>query len=76
MAIHLDEQLLAVLACPADHHAPLVVGREGDPDAPFLTCSECGRAYPVRDGIPVLLLDEADAAPDADDADRTGPAWS
>lgn len=71
MAIDLDEQLLAVLACPADHHAPLTVGRPGDPDASALTCSECGRSFPVRDGIPVLLLGESDPAPDGN-----GPAWS
>jgi hypothetical protein len=36
-------------------------------------CAECGRAYPVRDGIPVMLVEEArqtregatDAQPDA-----------
>lgn len=71
MAIHVDEQLLAVLACPADHHAPLTVGRPGEPDASALTCSECGRSFPVRDGIPVLLLSDADTADDG-----AGHAWS
>ena len=60
MAIELDPELLAVLACPDTHHAPLTVGAPGDPDASALTCTECGRVFPVRDGIPVLLLDEAD----------------
>ena len=27
-----------------------------------LTCTECGRVYEIRDGIPVLLLDEATPA--------------
>ncbi|MCL1692184.1 MAG: Trm112 family protein [Actinomycetia bacterium] len=29
------------------------------PDPPALVCSECGLQYPVRDGIPVMLIDEA-----------------
>ena len=59
----LDPILLEVLACPADHHAPLVVGTPDDPAASALTCTECGRVFPVRDGIPVLLLDEATGGP-------------
>jgi uncharacterized protein YbaR (Trm112 family) len=59
MAVLLDAQLLEILACPAPDHAPLRPGAPGDPDADALTCTSCGRVFPVRDGIPVLLLDEA-----------------
>jgi uncharacterized protein YbaR (Trm112 family) len=59
MAIDIDPHLLDVLACPADH-ASLRPGSRTDPDAAALTCAQCGRSYPVRDGIPVLLLSEAD----------------
>ena len=59
MAVQLDPQLLEILACPSADHAPLTPGAPGDPDADVLTCTSCGRAFPVRDGIPVLLLDEA-----------------
>lgn len=59
MAVQLDPQLLEILACPSPDHAPLRAGTATDPDADALTCTECGRSYPVRDGIPVLLLDEA-----------------
>jgi uncharacterized protein len=59
MAVTLDTQLLEILACPAPDHAPLRPGSPGDPDADALTCTSCGRVFPVRDGIPVLLLDEA-----------------
>ena len=55
----LDPALLDVLACPAEHHAPLIEGAPGDPAAPALTCTHCGRVFQIRDGIPVLLLDEA-----------------
>ena len=51
----LDPQLLEILACPDTHHSPLIV----DEEAGELLCSTCDRAFPVRDGIPVLLLDEA-----------------
>lgn len=59
MAVTLDAQLLEILACPSPDHAPLRAGSPGDPEADALTCTECGRVFPVRDGIPVLLLDEA-----------------
>ena len=51
----LDQQLLDILACPDTHHAPL----RYDADAQTLTCTECARVFPIRDDIPVLLLDEA-----------------
>jgi hypothetical protein len=51
----MDPQLLEILACPDTHHAPLVYDEPGQ----TLTCTECGRVFPIRDGIPVLLLDEA-----------------
>ncbi|MFI5614785.1 Trm112 family protein [Amycolatopsis sp. NPDC051903] len=59
MAITLDAQLLEILACPSPDHAPLRPGTPEDAGADALTCTECGRVYPVRDGIPVLLLEEA-----------------
>jgi uncharacterized protein YbaR (Trm112 family) len=59
MAVTFDAQLLEILACPSPDHAPLQVGSPSDPEADALTCTQCGRVFPVRDGIPVLLLDEA-----------------
>ena len=55
----LDPELLAILACPDTHHSPLTV----DIAASELVCPTCRRAFPVRDGIPVLLLDEARQLP-------------
>ena len=51
----LDPDLVAILACPDTHHTLLTV----DEAAGELVCSTCDRGFPVRDGIPVLLLDEA-----------------
>lgn len=68
----LDPVLLDVLACPADHHAPLRLGSPDDPGAPSLTCTECGRVFPIRDGIPVLLLDEASSPHDGADRSSVG----
>jgi uncharacterized protein len=53
--VNVDAQLLEILACPDTHHAPLTY----DEAAQTLTCTECRRVFEIRDGIPVLLLDEA-----------------
>lgn len=50
----LDPSLLEILACP-NCRAELTV----DDAASELVCTGCGYAYPVRDNIPVLLVDEA-----------------
>ena len=57
----LDPGLLDILACP-NCRSPLRV----DEEASELVCTSaaCGLAYPVRDDIPVLLIDEA-RRPDA-----------
>lgn len=54
--VDLDPRLLEIIVCPADHGELTVTPSESGPE---LVCSECGNAYPVRDGIPVLLVDEA-----------------
>ena len=52
----IESSLLEILACP-ECHASL----RADERRHELVCtsSSCGLAYPVRDGIPVLLVDEA-----------------
>jgi hypothetical protein len=68
MAVDLDAVLMEVLACPCPVHAQLRSGTTADPEADALTCTACGRSFPVIDGIPVLLLHEAlpGTGPDAD----------
>jgi hypothetical protein len=56
MSSLVEPALLEILACP-NCHSPL---RE-DAEASELVCTgpACALAYPVRDHIPVLLIDEA-----------------
>ena len=57
----IDSELLDILACPSDDHAPL---REEIRDgAAVLVCTSCLTSYPIRDGIPVLLVDDATPGP-------------
>jgi uncharacterized protein len=57
-ALGLDDTLLAIIVCPQCHGE--LAPDEAGPDGPELVCQgECGLAYPVRDRIPVLLVDEA-----------------
>lgn len=52
----IDKELLEILACPECRTPVAEQTRAG---ASWLTCGTCGRWYPVRDGIPVMLLEEA-----------------
>jgi uncharacterized protein YbaR (Trm112 family) len=58
--VDLDPALLEILACP-NCRAELKV----DEAASELVCTGCGYGYPVRDNIPVLLVDEARKPDDA-----------
>jgi len=51
----IDAELLKILACPKCKTAVKQVGER-------LVCQSaaCGLAYPIRDGIPVMLIDEAE----------------
>ena len=50
----IDKRLLIILVCPVSK-APV----EYDKDKDELICRASGLAYPVRDGIPVMLESEA-----------------
>jgi len=50
----IDKELLDILACPAcKTPVELTAGGDG------LRCNDCRRVFPIRDDIPVMLLDEA-----------------
>ena len=48
----IDKELLDILACPAC---------KGDVDLREnkIVCKRCGKKYPIKNGIPVMLIDEA-----------------
>lgn len=56
----IDDWLLDLLACPACR-SPLRAGPSEGVGSDELACTSasCGLVYPVRDQIPVLLVDEA-----------------
>lgn len=54
MGWNMDKKLLSLLVCPVSK-APL----EYREDSQELVCRASGLAYPVRDGIPVMLESEA-----------------
>ena len=54
----LDAELPEILVCPNDRGD---LDYQTDPEV--LVCKTCGYRYPVRDGIPVMLIDEAEKPP-------------
>ena len=49
----IDPKLLDILACP---NCKTEVRLDGE----RLVCVRCGRRYPIRNGIPVMLVEEAE----------------
>jgi len=54
MSTEIDPKLLEILVCPLSK-APLVY----DKTSQELVCEESKLAYPIRNGIPIMLPDEA-----------------
>ena len=50
----LKKELLEILCCPKC---------KGDldysPEQNTLTCKKCGKVYPIKDDIPIMLVDDA-----------------
>ena len=51
----IDPLLMSILVCPADGG-----DLTEDEAALRLVCTRCRRRYPVRDGIPVMMVEEAE----------------
>ena len=52
----IEKELLEILACPLCKQGVVLDGER-------LVCTQCGRRYPIRDGIPVMLVEEAETGP-------------
>lgn len=52
--MELEDWVLDIIVCPKCR-----AGLRTDDAASELVCTGCGLAYPVRDNIPVLLVEEA-----------------
>lgn len=55
-----DPELLAILACPVCKTEVKLVKNDT-----ALACGTCHRVYPIRDEIPVMLIDQATIEPPA-----------
>ncbi len=72
----LDETLLRILVCPADHGPLLLIERA---DGAVLYNPRLHRAYRIEDDIPVLLIDEATQVSNDEHTElmaRVGPTGS
>ena len=57
----IDKELMEILACPNCRGAV----EEREAEQVIVCLGECGYRYPIRDGIPVMLIDEAEKPPPA-----------
>jgi uncharacterized protein YbaR (Trm112 family) len=53
----LKPEFLEILRCPLDPSKSVL------PDKNHLVCERCGLRFPIKDGIPVLLAEEAELPP-------------
>jgi uncharacterized protein YbaR (Trm112 family) len=49
----IDKELLDILACP-------VCKTDVKLEQEKIVCANCGRRYPIKDDIPIMLVDEAE----------------
>ncbi len=61
----IDKKLLDILVCPVTK-APVILNK----DQTELICYASGLAYPIRDGIPVMLESEARTLTNDEKLDR------
>ncbi|MFA5311185.1 MAG: Trm112 family protein [Candidatus Omnitrophota bacterium] len=49
----IDKELLDILACPSCKGDVFMQENK-------IICKKCGKKYPIKEGIPVMLIDEAE----------------
>lgn len=49
----INKELLEILACPLCKTAVRLEGEK-------IVCTKCGRHYPIKDDIPIMLVEEAE----------------
>ncbi|OQB11095.1 MAG: hypothetical protein BWY16_00677 [Candidatus Omnitrophica bacterium ADurb.Bin205] len=49
----IDKELLDILACPSCKGDVFMKENK-------IICKKCGKKYPIKEGIPVMLIDEAE----------------
>lgn len=60
----ISPELLEILVCPKSHGKLVQKGN-------WLYCDQSNLRYPIRDGIPIMLIDEAEPIPEDERAAGT-----
>lgn len=62
----ISSDLLDILRCPMDPKRQARLNLEGD----RLICQRCGLKFPIKDGFPVMVVEEAELPPGVDTLDQ------
>lgn len=65
----ISADLLDILRCPVDPKRQARLNLEGDK----LVCSKCGLKFPIKDGFPVMVIEEAELPAGVDHAEQLAP---
>lgn len=55
-----SKELLEILRCPADVRNGPDAGMLDLVNGAWLVCRDCGRKYPIKNDIPIMLIEEGD----------------
>ncbi|MER3501177.1 MAG: hypothetical protein IMHGJWDQ_002123 [Candidatus Fervidibacter sp.] len=67
----IPQWLLEIMCCPVPECRGDLKLRA---DILRLVCLKCGRRYPIRDGIPVMLIEEAELPPASEAFEGSSPS--